>query len=326
MKTFLRIMLLVCVNFWTACAQEPAKDTSHNTNLPKSDKYMTIDDSKLTPEEKNVILHKGTEMPFTGKYYNYHEKGIYTCKRCGAPLYRSDDKFDSNCGWPSFDDEIPGAVTRTLDADGRRTEITCANCGAHLGHVFTGEQFTSKNTRHCVNSISLNFVPQSAENTVKRDTAYFAGGCFWGVEHLLKQQKGVLETTVGFSGGYIKNPSYEDVCYNSTGHAEVVQVIFNSGLVSYETLTKLFFEIHDPTQVDGQGPDLGPQYRSEIFYTSEEQKKIVIKLIGILKEKGYDVVTKVTPFEAFYPAEAYHQDYYTKTGKHPYCHVYTKRF
>ncbi len=115
--------------------------------------------NELTEFEKYVIEGKGTERPFTGIYYKHNEKGTYTCKKCDAPLYRSDDKFDAHCGWPSFDDEIKGAVKRTLDADGRRTEITCAKCGAHLGHVFMGEGFTSKNTRHCVNSVSLNFMP-----------------------------------------------------------------------------------------------------------------------------------------------------------------------
>lgn len=118
--------------------------------------------NKLTPEEEYVIVKKGTEPPFTGKFYKYAERGLYVCRHCNAPLFRSEDKFDSGCGWPSFDSEVPGSIKRTLDADGRRTEITCAKCGAHLGHVFTGEGFTKKNTRHCVNSLSLDFI-QSAK-------------------------------------------------------------------------------------------------------------------------------------------------------------------
>jgi peptide methionine sulfoxide reductase msrA/msrB len=118
-----------------------------------------VEYKKLTQEEESVIVHKGTEMPFTGKYYAFWERGTYVCKRCGAPLYRSESKFEAGCGWPSFDDEIPGAVKRSLDADGVRTEITCANCGGHLGHVFTGESFTKKKVRHCVNSISIDFIP-----------------------------------------------------------------------------------------------------------------------------------------------------------------------
>ncbi len=120
--------------------------------------------TKLTREEKRVIMYKGTEAPFTGKYYAFWEKGMYVCKRCGAALYRSESKFEAGCGWPSFDDEIPDAVKKTTDADGVRTEITCANCGAHLGHVFTGEGFTEKNVRHCVNSISMDFIKDKKEN------------------------------------------------------------------------------------------------------------------------------------------------------------------
>lgn len=130
----------------------------------------------LSEQEKHVIEQKGTERPFTGIYNDFYEEGTYLCKKCNAPLYKSADKFKSGCGWPSFDDEIKGAVKRVPDADGRRVEIICASCGAHLGHVFEGEGFTSKNTRHCVNSISLNFEKDSNPNK----KAYFAGGCFWG--------------------------------------------------------------------------------------------------------------------------------------------------
>lgn len=282
---------------------------------------------ELTEEEKRVILNKGTELPFTGKYYNFKGQGTYTCKQCGAPLYRSEDKFDSGCGWPSFDDEIPGAVKRLPDADGRRTEIICARCGGHLGHVFTGEGFTSKNTRHCVNSISMEFVPAAqTDKQEKTETAIFAGGCFWGVEHLMQRQPGVISIEAGYIGGHTEKPTYREVCSQNTGHAEAVRIVFDPSKVSYTTLAKLFFEIHDPTQTDGQGPDLGDQYRSEIFYTTPQQKEVAEQLIRELKDKGYKVVTKVTPATTFWKAEEYHQNYYDKTGKAPYCHRYTPRF
>lgn len=279
---------------------------------------------ELTNEEKRVILNKGTEFPFSGKYYNFHERGTYVCKQCGAPLYFSEAKFDSGCGWPSFDEEISGAVRRLPDVDGRRTEIVCAKCGGHLGHVFTGEGFTPKDTRHCVNSISMDFVPEDKQE--ETEVAIFAGGCFWGVEHLMQQQPGILSIEVGYIGGSTENPTYREVCSHTTGHAEAVRIVFDPKKVSYTTLAKLFFEIHDPTQSDGQGPDLGDQYRSEIFYTTSRQKEIAEELIGQLQGKGFQVVTRVTPATVFWKAEEYHQNYYNKTGKAPYCHRYIPRF
>lgn len=275
----------------------------------------------LTPEEERVIVGKGTEQAFTGKYTDLTAPGVYACRRCGAMLYQSEDKFHSGCGWPSFDDEIPGAVTRQPDADGQRTEIICANCGGHLGHVFTGEQLTDKNVRHCVNSISMTFIP---EEQVKYGRAYFAAGCFWGVEHLLKQQPGVLRTTVGYTGGKTENPTYREVCSHTTAHAEAVEVVWDPARVDFETLAKLFFEIHDPTQANGQGPDIGDQYRSEIFYTDDEQKVVAERLIGELKARGMNVVTRVTPAGKFWPGEDYHQDYYDKQNARPYCHARKK--
>lgn len=285
--------------------------------------------NKLTPEEEAVIIFKGTEQPFTGKYYLNTDSGLYKCKRCDAPLYRSTDKFDAHCGWPSFDDEIPGAIKRSLDADGRRTEILCAHCGAHLGHVFEGEHFTQKNTRHCVNSISLKFEPAPLEKVIpeaKIDTAMFAGGCFWGVEYYFKNLDGVISTAVGYAGGHVKNPSYRQVCSDTTGHAEVLQIVYRADTVSYEELAKLFFEIHDPTQEGHQGPDYGSQYRSSVFYYNEEQKKVAEKLIAQLKTKGLKVVTKLEKATDFYKAEEYHQDYYNKKSGKPYCHIKVKRF
>jgi peptide-methionine (R)-S-oxide reductase len=150
-KTFMFAALLILVNL-TACGQQPQKKDAKKTT-------RNMEWNKLTKEEEDVIVRKGTEYPGTGKLLNNKEKGTYVCRRCNAPLYRSESKFESHCGWPSFDDEIKGAVERIPDADGMRTEIVCANCKAHLGHVFFGEGFTDKDTRNCVNSISMSFVP-----------------------------------------------------------------------------------------------------------------------------------------------------------------------
>jgi peptide methionine sulfoxide reductase msrA/msrB len=284
---------------------------------------VSMPDQKLTPEEEKVIGQKATELPFSGKYYAFNEKGTYVCKRCGAALFLSSAKFDSGCGWPSFDEEIPGAVQRQIDADGQRTEISCASCGAHLGHVFLGEGFTARNIRHCVNSISMNFIPA---DTQKTGTAIFASGCFWGTQYYLQQAKGVLTTTVGFTGGHKDNPTYEEISSGTTGHAEAVQVIYDPAVISYEDLAKLFFETHDFTQVNRQGPDVGTQYRSEIFTLNEEQKRSAEKLKGILAAKGFQVATRITPAGVFWKAEDYHQNYYQKNGSQPFCHIFRKVF
>jgi peptide methionine sulfoxide reductase msrA/msrB len=268
-----------------------------------------------------VIVNKGTEAPFSGEYDNFFGAGVYTCKRCGAMLYRSEDKFDAHCGWPAFDDAFPGAIKRVPDPDGQRTEIECANCGAHLGHVLEGEELTAKNTRYCVNSISMLFVPLEQ---VKYGRAIFAGGCFWGVQYQLSCVPGVLKTTAGYTGGHVDHPTYEQVCSHTTGHAEAVEVIYDPVRVSYETLAKVFFEIHDPTQVGGQGPDLGSNYRSAIFYTSDDQKLVAEKLIADLTGRGMKIATEVTAAGPFWPAEAYHQDYYKKQGVEAACHVRQK--
>jgi len=280
----------------------------------------------LTPFEKHVIVDKGTERAFSGKYVNTKEKGVYTCKVCGAPLYKSDDKFDSHCGWPSFDDAIKGAIKRQKDADGRRSEILCARCGAHLGHVFEGEGLTEKNIRHCVNSVSLNFNKTKTIKEHKLSRAYFAGGCFWGVEYYLEKIEGVKEVISGFMGGNVKNPSYYQVVGTKTGHLETVEVVYDPRKVSYEKLAKTFFEIHDPTQADGQGPDIGSQYLSAIFVNTKEERKVVKKLIGLLEKKRLKIVTKVLKKTPFYKAEEYHQDYYDRKGGTPYCHRRVKRF
>ncbi|MEA2047621.1 MAG: bifunctional methionine sulfoxide reductase B/A protein [Campylobacterota bacterium] len=280
---------------------------------------------RLSTFEKDVLIDKGTERAFSGKYVHTKEDGTYTCKVCNTPLYRSSDKFDSHCGWPSFDDAIAGAIKEIPDADGRRTEIVCANCGAHMGHLFKGEGMTAKNVRHCVNSISLNFKKKQAKVTGYKK-AYFAGGCFWGVEYYLETIKGVKEVTSGFMGGSMENPGYYDVIRKKTGHLETVEVLYDPKKVTYETLAKTFFEIHDPTQTDGQGPDIGSQYLSAVFVATKEERKTIEGLIKVLEHKGLNIVTKVIPVKPFYAAEMYHQNYYLRKGGTPYCHKRTKRF
>lgn len=310
-------------------------------NQSKGTEIMSTTESRPMPplnaDENRVIRNKGTEAPFSGQYWNHKEAGTYVCRQCGAELYKSADKFDSGCGWPSFDDAVPGAVTRVADADGVRTEILCAACGGHLGHVFEGEQLTAKNTRHCVNSVSMTFVPASDQPVTAKDTpakdaevsgtqtAIFAGGCFWGVEDAFSKLNGVEAVVSGYIGGTTKKPTYNDVSTGRTGHAEAVRVTYDPAVVDYETLARLFFEVHDPGQLNRQGPDVGTQYRSAVFYANAEQKAVAEKLIDLLMTRGHDVVTTLEPAGEFHEAEDYHQDYTARTGRGG-CHLRTKRF
>lgn len=272
----------------------------------------------LEPEEQSIILHKGTESPYSGKYTSFEGRGVYLCRQCGAPLYRSLDKFSSHCGWPSFDDEIEGQVGTFPDADGKRVEIICQKCQGHLGHVFKGEGFTEKNCRHCVNSLSLIFF--SFENLQKLvlekpnqfDSICVGGGCFWGVEKKLSEVPGILATRVGYTGGSLSNPTYEAVCGQQTGHAEAVQVILWLEKLSLEDFYKVFFSIHDPSQLNRQGPDTGDQYRSVIFYRNEGQKQVAQKILSLLEDKGQNIVTTLESLKDFWEAEAYHQCYFKK--------------
>lgn len=285
---------------------------------------MILKTHSLTPQLLHVIRDQGTEQAFTGEYENWEEGGTYLCRQCGLPLYRSQTKFHSGCGWPSFDEEITENVKRRPDADGRRTEILCARCQAHLGHVFHNEGFTAKNTRHCVNSLSLDFVPDfHVEDT---EEAIFAAGCFWGVEHYFKQLTGVLRTEVGYTGGTTINPTYKEVCNGTTGQYEAIRVIYDPKKLSYEQLAKYFFNIHDPSQANGQGPDIGEQYLSVAFYYDAAQQQTAQKLIADLEKRGYKIATQVLPVTTFWPAETYHQNYYEKNGKEPYCHSFVEKF
>lgn len=278
---------------------------------------------ELTPFERYVIENKGTEKPFTGLLTNTMILGKYHCKRCMQPLYASEHKFLSHCGWPSFDDEFPGAVKKVPDVDGRRTEIICSKCEAHLGHIFEGEYLTPKNIRHCVNSVSLTFSPSEPQS---QKSVVLASGCFWGTQHFLSRINGVIKTQVGYTDGHIEHPSYKQVCTGKTGHVEAVLVDYDPTLTRLEEILMIFFETHNFSQVDGQGPDLGPQYLSVIFYDTPEEKSIMEGLISNLKKLGHQVATAIKPRVRFWPAEDYHQNYYERKGEIPYCHIYRPLF
>jgi peptide methionine sulfoxide reductase msrA/msrB len=287
---------------------------------------------KLTPEEAQVILKKGTEPAFCGNLTDNKKEGAYVCRLCGLPLFSSSNKFDSGSGWPSFfrpfdTDHVD--YERDVTHGMTRVEILCTRCGSHLGHVFDdGPKPTG--LRFCVNSVSLEFIEQkpggtfdwpAASRPIKTETAYFGGGCFWGVEDHFQQLPGVVDAVSGYQGGKTKNPTYEEVCAKGTGHAEVVRVVFDPTQIAYSDLLKWFFKFHDPTQLNRQGPDVGDQYRSAIFADSDAQlsaaKKFIEEQQKAERFKGRKIVTQVAPVSeagVFYPAEEYHQDYHARNG------------
>lgn len=280
--------------------------------------------ASLTPLARQVICDKATEYPNSGAYNTVLTQGSYLCRRCGLALFRAHSQFSAGCGWPSFDDHIAHAVKQLPDTDGQRIEIQCNRCDAHLGHIFIGEHFTEKNQRHCVNAAALDFVEDST--VLDTEEAIVAGGCFWGVDYYLRQIPGVLLVEVGYIGGEVSEPTYEQVCQGNTGHVEAVRVVFDTAKTSYYTVLKRFFEIHDPTQPNGQGPDIGSQYRSAVFYYNQVQYDCVMDLLNQLKTNGYSVSTHIESVNIFWPAEDYHQNYYNKHPKTPYCHRPVERF
>ncbi|GIW45907.1 MAG: peptide methionine sulfoxide reductase MsrA [Candidatus Binatia bacterium] len=286
--------------------------------------------SQLDPETFRVTQRAGTEPPFCGRFVDHEEPGLYVCAVCGLPLYKSEHKFHSGSGWPSFYREFdPAHVARRPDLSHGmvRTEIVCARCGAHLGHVFDDGPPPTRQ-RHCVNSVSLKFVREGEplppeSQPVRAEVAYFAGGCFWGIEHYFQQGPGVIDAVSGYMQGHVERPTYEQVCSGATGHAETVKVVYDPRRITYRRLLEAFFRMHDPTQWNRQGPDVGEQYRSGIWYVNEEQKREAEAYIRELEESGRyggrKIVTLVEPAKQFWPAEDYHQDYIAKTGRP--CHV-----
>lgn len=280
--------------------------------------------ASLTPNARRILCENATEYPHTGIYNTVVTQGSYLCRRCGLSLFRGDSQFASGCGWPSFDAVVSRNVKQLPDTDGQRIEIRCNRCDGHLGHVFDGEHLTANNCRYCVNSASIDFVEDG--RVLDTQEAIVAGGCFWGVDYYLRRIPGVLKVEVGYTGGMVLSPTYSQVCSGNTGHYEAVRVIYSPAKTNYHTVLKRFFEIHDPTQSTGQGGDIGQQYQSAVFYYDKDQRVEAESLIQQLKNKGYDVKTRLLTAQPFWPAELYHQDYYVTHPNVPYCHHPVTRF
>ena len=274
------------------------------------------------PQVRDVIVNKATEKSYSGLYNLNTKTGVYLCRQCGLPLFSSDDKFISSCGWPSFDEEITGRITKRKDINDSRIEILCQRCGAHLGHIFYGENLTVKNKRYCVNSVSLDFINDI--NVLDTEEAIFAGGCFWGLEYFFQNKNGILLTENGYIGGDLMFPNYDQVCQGNTNHVEAVRVIFDLQKTNYLEVAKFFFEIHDSTQENGQGPDVGYQYTSQVFVYNQHQENIIKNLVTQLRSSGHFCTTKINQMKPFWKAESYHQNYYSFQKKIPSCHTHKK--
>jgi peptide methionine sulfoxide reductase msrA/msrB len=335
------------------------------TGPVKMAKFELSDDewrARFTPEQYAIVRGKGTEQAFCGTLLDNKKTGYYVCVGCRLPLFHSNAKFDSGTGWPSFFQPVgDGNVAEIVDKSHGmvRTEILCARCDGHLGHVFNDGPADKTGLRYCLNSESLEFVdeekamtlaenpnptpegaagapkvgdrlPVPAEDTVLTEesgkaSAVLGGGCFWCTEAVFQEIDGVYKVTSGYAGGDPKRADYESVCTGTTGHAEVIEISYDPSKVTLGQLLRIFFATHDPTQLNRQGPDSGTQYRSAVFYADDAQKRVAEVYIQQLNEAGAfkkPIVTTLEKLEEFFPAEDYHQDYADKNPENRYIRMF----
>lgn len=348
MKKICNYLILLPFLTVNACGQSTKKTNStpnssameNVISKPENPYYSNTDTTKLnvsdaewkkvlSPNLYAVAREADTERAFTGSMWKDETKGTYYCAACGYKLFKSYQKFTSSCGWPSFfeQDNKQSITFKPDNSFGmQRIEALCGRCGSHLGHLFDdGPEPTGK--RYCMNAISLDFVPddlKSNKSVGNLETIVLGGGCYWCVEAVYENLEGITKVVSGFSGGTVANPSYEEVCTGRTGAAEVVEITYDKTKTNLDEIFQVFFTVHDPTTLNRQGADVGTQYRSVIFYKNDEQKKAAESIINELNSKNVysrKVVTALEPFNAFYPAEDYHQNYYNNNKEKPYCQM-----
>ena len=310
----------------------PAAEDDFNLN-PLTLREVERLSQGLEPIERRVTCTSATEQGFTGTYNDFEKQGTYVCVVCGLPLFDSEAKFNSGCGWPSFSEPYDADhVEEVADSSGgmQRTEVRCIRSGSHLGHVFDDGP-PPTDLRYCINSSALAFVSEGAplpgdpRDLLRRlddvmalhhvEVAVFGAGCFWGVEAAFRAITGVLEATCGYAGGDIPHPTYQEVCAGTTKHAEVVQVHFNAEQVSFGELLEAFWSLHDPTTLHRQGPDVGTQYRSIILtYSAEQQAAAEASRAAQDSSDRFEapIVTEILSAPSFYRAEEAHQRYFEK--------------